>query len=453
MVVNDVHQASMTMARAYHERYPMLLDWANAEGKTALHVAASAGNEDFARLLCDLGADFDLPDLLGNTPLHYASAWGHSSVAQLLIHRGCQYLARNNQGFTAADFAFSQNTKDELEQIIRSLIESNKKLRRAQSAAAREDWNRVSMDGSVSSASAELYAYTNGRQRVRSLSNASRTTSSEDTDYGGPVDLHSTPARSLRPQNSKASVASVPVQFPDHPSGTFSTTSINSSSSSRAPSMIPTRTSSHTSPETSPPDRVSLQTETPRAPAAPFPSKSTPRGPAISPVAHRIQEKDQGAIAQFQEYMNRKRTGSGNTVNAGHAGHPLPPLPQPKSSKPRLRTSASAAVLLSPTSATSLAGAMNGADPRAMARKNTELFDPHATPRHRAETMDTVPIAKGNSPTPTTTSASTEGTLRRVQSPLLTGRAPARSKEVTPWEFGSSDEDGVPPAARRTESS
>ncbi|KZT62898.1 ankyrin, partial [Calocera cornea HHB12733] len=107
MVVNDVHQASMRMARAYHERYPMLLDWANEQGKTALHIAASAGNEDFARLLCDLGADFDLPDMLGNTPLHYASAWGHSIVAQLLINRGCQYLARNNEGFTAPDFAFS----------------------------------------------------------------------------------------------------------------------------------------------------------------------------------------------------------------------------------------------------------------------------------------------------------------------------------------------------------
>jgi hypothetical protein len=30
-----------------------------------------------------------------------------SQVVQLLIERGCQYAARNNQGFTASDYAYS----------------------------------------------------------------------------------------------------------------------------------------------------------------------------------------------------------------------------------------------------------------------------------------------------------------------------------------------------------
>lgn len=73
----------------YYEYYPETLDWANSEGKTALHVAAQRGNEELVRvrlanvldssrpplilifqMLCDSGADFDLSDNEGNTPLH-----------------------------------------------------------------------------------------------------------------------------------------------------------------------------------------------------------------------------------------------------------------------------------------------------------------------------------------------------------------------------------------------
>lgn len=42
--------ATLRMARMYHERYPDILDWANVEGKTALHIAALRGNEDLVRV-------------------------------------------------------------------------------------------------------------------------------------------------------------------------------------------------------------------------------------------------------------------------------------------------------------------------------------------------------------------------------------------------------------------
>ena len=38
------------MARMYIDRYPDILDWANTEGKTALHVAALKGNEELVRV-------------------------------------------------------------------------------------------------------------------------------------------------------------------------------------------------------------------------------------------------------------------------------------------------------------------------------------------------------------------------------------------------------------------
>ena len=76
------------MARLYYDRYPDTVDWANIEGKTAMHIAAMRGNEELVRvrtnhylscavvypvsaqMLCDLGGDFDLADIEGNTALH-----------------------------------------------------------------------------------------------------------------------------------------------------------------------------------------------------------------------------------------------------------------------------------------------------------------------------------------------------------------------------------------------
>ena len=42
--------ATLRMARLYYDRYPDILDWANVEGKTALHVAALKGKEELVRV-------------------------------------------------------------------------------------------------------------------------------------------------------------------------------------------------------------------------------------------------------------------------------------------------------------------------------------------------------------------------------------------------------------------
>ncbi|KAF8591424.1 ankyrin [Ramaria rubella] len=104
---DGLQNAALRMARSYHERFPFILDWSNIQGKTALHMASLKGNDEFVAMLCDFHADVDLPDLLGNTPLHYASSWGHLPVVKLLIERGCQFVARNNEGYTATDYAYS----------------------------------------------------------------------------------------------------------------------------------------------------------------------------------------------------------------------------------------------------------------------------------------------------------------------------------------------------------
>ena len=41
---------ALRMARLYYDRYPYIRDWANSQGKTALHVASMRGNEEIVRV-------------------------------------------------------------------------------------------------------------------------------------------------------------------------------------------------------------------------------------------------------------------------------------------------------------------------------------------------------------------------------------------------------------------
>lgn len=127
---SDSMRAILRMARLYYDRYPKTLNWQNIHGKTALHFASQKGNEELVRMLCDLGADYNLTDNKGNTPLHYASSWGHIGVVQLLIERGCLYNAHNNDGFTPSDYAYSFNTKDTLQDTARLQYENKKNSRK-----------------------------------------------------------------------------------------------------------------------------------------------------------------------------------------------------------------------------------------------------------------------------------------------------------------------------------
>lgn len=47
---HEFYSATLRMARLYYDRYPDTLDWANADGKTALHIAAMRGKEELVRV-------------------------------------------------------------------------------------------------------------------------------------------------------------------------------------------------------------------------------------------------------------------------------------------------------------------------------------------------------------------------------------------------------------------
>ncbi|KAI0832332.1 hypothetical protein BC628DRAFT_303207 [Trametes gibbosa] len=305
----DFLGATLRMARMYIDRYPDILDWANAEGKTALHVAALKGNEELVRMLCDLGADFDLADNEGNTPLHYASAWGHITVVQLLIERGCQYSARNNQGFTPSDYAYSISTRDTLQDTARIQFENNKKARRnvfQQAAARGTDWANTAATAAmqVYPPSPREYVFANnGSVRMRSGSGTSRTTTTSDS---GDV------------------VESAPTQ----------SSSRFWSSPSRRPAPLPSATHSAGQPS------ASSSTSTFGFAASPIsqPSSATllPNGAsnpasALSPIATRMRERDADAM---EKYKMRQRSGSATTASTDSPSQnesvSPPPAPPPK---------------------------------------------------------------------------------------------------------------------------
>jgi len=283
--------ATQRMAQTYCERYPFMLEWSNVQGKTALHAAALKGNEGLVRMLCEMGADYDLPDNLGNTPLHYASAWNHIQVIQLLIERGCQYNARNHDGFTASDFAYSHSTMHVLQDTAMMQVKSKKGSKRTvkdyeYGAGVNDDWMTST-----------------NPTRLRSGSGGSRTTATSDSG-----DLGYSPM--VLSQQSSSFSSSSSQQQQQHLMSSTSTT--GSSSRLQAP-QYGTPTLSHTS-------SFTVASPSPHV----FPSSSTtvsnsisslnlPGGSAsavLAPVASRVRERDADAIA---EYKKRNRSGSSGT--------------------------------------------------------------------------------------------------------------------------------------------
>nr|ODN93105.1 hypothetical protein L203_00374 [Cryptococcus depauperatus CBS 7841] len=147
---SEQSQMALAMTIDYLRLFSFLIDWSNNAGKTALHIAAQAGNTPFINLLCDMGADVDLTDLSGNTPLHYAAAWGHLEVIKTLLERGCQFSARNYEGFTASEYSYSSSIMNSLQNMVRKLFEERRTRRKEEIRERSERETARTRSGSIS---------------------------------------------------------------------------------------------------------------------------------------------------------------------------------------------------------------------------------------------------------------------------------------------------------------
>lgn len=83
----------------------------NRAGWSALHYAASAGKDEVIRFLADRSAYVDSASPNGTTPLMMAARFNHRSSAQLLLDLGADPTLTNEAGFTARDYALTNNNR------------------------------------------------------------------------------------------------------------------------------------------------------------------------------------------------------------------------------------------------------------------------------------------------------------------------------------------------------
>jgi len=105
-------------------------------GRTALHMAASAGKPEGIELLLDVGADFDARTDAGLTPLHVASQRGHPSVVALLLDWGAESSPETNDRNLPLHFAAAGGHTDVVTLLLErggadQLVVRNSMARRA----------------------------------------------------------------------------------------------------------------------------------------------------------------------------------------------------------------------------------------------------------------------------------------------------------------------------------
>ncbi|MEG2048930.1 MAG: ankyrin repeat domain-containing protein [Comamonas sp.] len=100
----------------------------NREGWAPLHYAASAGLEHsvaIASYLLEHSAYIDAASPNGSTPLMLAAQYSSEAMVKLLIQEGADVSLRNQQNFTAVDFA-RKSERDFMVQLLSTTVRANK---------------------------------------------------------------------------------------------------------------------------------------------------------------------------------------------------------------------------------------------------------------------------------------------------------------------------------------
>ncbi|KAG0341055.1 hypothetical protein BG004_006173 [Podila humilis] len=112
------HQAVFEL---YANNFPRAIHLCNNKGWSPLTTAARFGAAAMVEILLHLGADLNHKDEDGSTALHHAAAYGHLQTIALLIEKGGSATIKNNGGWSALDFAFSDKVAAYMEDCWRQL--------------------------------------------------------------------------------------------------------------------------------------------------------------------------------------------------------------------------------------------------------------------------------------------------------------------------------------------
>ena len=98
----------------------------NQTGWTALHYAATVGNNDIVQLLLDRSAYIDAESPNQTTPIMMAARGGHILTVKLLLDEGADATLKNGAGMTAIDFAKAGGFNDIVEGLTYRLKKAGK---------------------------------------------------------------------------------------------------------------------------------------------------------------------------------------------------------------------------------------------------------------------------------------------------------------------------------------
>ena len=98
----------------------------NRPGWTALHYAASVGDNDIVTILLEASAYIDAESPNQTTPLMMAARGGHILTVKLLLDEGADATLKNDQGLSAIDLARKFNHPDIVEGLTYRLKRAGK---------------------------------------------------------------------------------------------------------------------------------------------------------------------------------------------------------------------------------------------------------------------------------------------------------------------------------------
>jgi len=98
--------------------YGVKVSSADAEGRTALHVAAANDDVDGICRLLEWGADVNICDNKKRTPIHVAAAGGKAHATMLLLEVGADMNAKDNREYTAVAHAEANNHFQLMDRLV-----------------------------------------------------------------------------------------------------------------------------------------------------------------------------------------------------------------------------------------------------------------------------------------------------------------------------------------------